>query len=311
MVESQLNEAEPVDQPPFTFGALLGMILLVALVLFAQRQWRNLPDRLPGPQRLAEVRFVPREAPAGMRMWAVEVADRRWGGVSALAIDQGRLLAQTDSGLVAWLPFPGQGSTARLRDLPNGPGRAEEKRNRDSESLLRANDGGWWVGFEYRHSLWHFDHAFRHGTQVRSLRRMGWSINRGVEAMLPGPPGAVRLLPELAGREIQLGAGAPRSQPIAGLEGAIADAVRTQDGRDLLLLRSINAEGITNRLAILEHGRTGLRARTIAPLPMGWLDNAEGVAAQALPGGRTRLWIVTDNDGSAFRETRLLTFVLR
>ena len=243
-------------------------------------------------------------------MWAVEVEDRRWAGASALAIDNGRLLALTDSGVLAWLPFPGQGTTARLRDLPNGPRLPNEKRNRDSEALMRAADGGWWVTFEYHHSLWHFDQVFGRGTQSLSLKRHGWPNNKGVEAILPARAGQLRLFSEAAKTSITVGNGRGRTERIVGLEGEIADAVRTIDGRDLLLLRSIGNQGVVNQLAQLRRTKAGWRSRTIATLPFGWLDNAEGIVAQALPGGGTRLWIVTDNDGSAFRETRLLTFVL-
>ena len=35
-------------------------------------------------------------------------------------------------------------------------------------------------------------------------------------------------------------------------------------------------------------------------------DNAEGIAAEPLVGGASRLWIVTDNDFAGYRRTLLL-----
>ena len=94
--------------------------------------------------------------------------DKRFGGISALALDRGRLLAVTDSGVVIRFSRPaGQGaqaksaSTARIGELPAGPGVGLYKHNRDSELLVQDDDGrGWWVAFENRHSLWLYDHEF-------------------------------------------------------------------------------------------------------------------------------------------------------
>ena len=94
------------------------------------------------------------------------------------------------------------------------------------------------------------------------------------------------------------------------MSGAIADAVRLPDGRELLLVREVGVRGIVNRLAWLQRERGADRAENFATLPLGPLDNAEGVAAQAMPGGGTRLWIVTDNDQSRWRSTKLLTMVV-
>jgi hypothetical protein len=64
-------------------------------------------------------------------------------------------------------------------------------------------------------------------------------------------------------------------------------------------------------VAWLERSADGYRMRSWARLPLGQLDNVEGVAAEVLPGGATRLWLVTDNDFSSSRKTLLMTVVLR
>ena len=311
MQANQLNEAEPVHHRAFSIGQALAIAAICAVVIGTHYAIRNLPDRMPGTERMAAVRYRVLAAPAGMQLWSVAVDDRRWGGESALAIDRGQLLMLSDSGVAAWLPVPGASGMARIKDISAGPGAAVHKARRDSEALLRARDG-WWVSFENKDSLWWFDRDFGRGREAASLAWRDWDPNKGAEALLSngGPGRGVRVLAEARGETVVVSRDGMSVTPITGLSGAIADAVRLRDGREVLLVRELGVRGIINRLAWLRRGRGGERAVNFATLPLGPLDNAEGVAAQALPGRATRLWIVTDNDQWRWRETKLLTLVL-
>lgn len=290
----------------FRLAALLGLVLLPVIILAARLEMRDLPDRVPEQERTAAVRFEA-ERPG---LWRVVVDDRRWGGVSALAIDRGRLLALTDSGVLVSLPRPGTGGLARVRELPDGPGPPDEKRNRDSEAMLRDPGGrGWWVAFEFRHSLWLFDPRFRTAIRQVPLRAFGFSVNRGVEAMVPGRA-RPDLLPEY-GSEVLRNTGANWQRvPMRGAAGSVSDAAHLPDGRTVIALREVTTRGLRNRLAWLERDRSGYRLTPFAVLPLGPFDNVEGLAAEALADGSIRLWAITDNDGSRFRQTRLLALRL-
>jgi len=312
MAELRLNKAEHRGQP--SFRKLVTLCLTMALSLpLARDQRTKLPDRTPLPARVAAVRYHPLSLPAArlapLRLrgaWRVQVDDRRFAGLSALVADRRGLTALSDWGEVIRLPRPGEGSTVLLRDLPQGPGPPTFKKYRDSESLA-AGANGWWVTFEYRHSLWHYSPNWRAGREVASFRRFRWPVNSGVEAVVRTSAGRWLLIPESGRFVMEPTAGGFGRWPLSGARGGIADATRLPDGRIVVAVRQIGW-GIVNRLAWLERAGKGFRLRPFATLPLGLFDNVEGLAAEPLPAGATRLWAVTDNDG--WRRTLLLQMEL-
>jgi hypothetical protein len=234
------------------------------------------------------------------------VDDRRFFGLSGLAALPDRLVALTDSAVLVELPRPGQRPVARLRDLPAGPGFPTFRRDRDSEALVLDGRGAW-ITFENRHSLWRFEpdvvpqHLWLPGAE--------WPVNQGVEAMVEEPGGSALLLISEGGRQLLRFGGKPELQSfaLAGATGGIADATRLPDGRIVVAMREIGL-GLTNRLAWLVRNGRGYRLEPFATLPLGPFDNVEGLAAERLPDGRTRLWAVTDNDN--WRRTLLIALDL-
>jgi len=283
-------------QPLFTMFKLFSS-LVVALPIFACGVWlKHQPNRWPGPDRVVNGRAVEVAVGGGAKAWHLAAPDRRFGGLSALAVDRGALLALSDSGVVVRFAPPGAGQAMRfaLRDLPGGPGRAFHKWSRDSESLLADELGeGWWVGFESRHSLWRFDRSFRKVLETRWLD-VDWSPNKGAEALVAGPADEVLALPERGG----LAAGGKFVAP-----AWTSDATRLPDGRLVLLIRRLTWRGFVNQLDI--GAGAGKPARTIR-LDVGALDNMEGIAAAPLPGGGTRLWIVSDDNFRPWMRTLLV-----
>jgi hypothetical protein len=278
------------------------------------------PDRTPLPPRMAAVRFLPQaaERPTGALplrgLWRVQIADPRVGGLSGLAVlPSGRLLAVTDNGALVDLPKPGSAGPAAIRDLLDGPGWPTFKKYRDSEALLLVRDRRsgrevLWVPFEFRHALYLFDRQGR-SAGGRRLPPLGWSPNRGIEASTLLDDGRLLLLAE-NGRDVLVGRpDRLERRSLTGATGGIADAVRLPDGRILVAVREIGL-GLTNRLAWLEPDGGDYRLRPWATLPLGRLHNVEGLAAEPLAGGGTRIWAVTDNDFSERRPTLLMTFDL-
>jgi len=175
-------KAEPEVQQRFSVLRLAGMATIFAITLSAHAVFRTLPDREELGPRMAELRFEPvrfdAESFAPLRVagaWKIESDDPRFGGLSALAFDNGTFVALTDSGAVVRFARPaGPSGTAIVRELPGGPGDPNRKMNRDSEALVQDPDGrGWWVAFETRNELWLYNDTFtRELTRLTIPRRV-------------------------------------------------------------------------------------------------------------------------------------------
>jgi hypothetical protein len=311
MGDSRLNATERTVQPKFMVPAVVaGLLLLPVLLLLAADSVRRLPDRQPLPDRAAAVRFEPLQVAGVAGAWAVTVDDPRFGGVSALALDGDRLLALTDSATLVRLPRPGTGGQVQLRDLPDGPGPPNRRKWRDSEALLRDPAGGWWVSFENRHSLWRFDSGFQRALGRRALPSRGWAVNTGVEAMVQDGAGLL-LLREGGDLALRLVRGRLGRHPLSGPGGGIADAARLPDGRVLVLVRRVGPTGLANWIGQLERAPGGGgQVRLLQRVAVGPLTNLEAMAPERLPSGRTRLWLMSDNDFSDLRRTLLLALDL-
>ena len=288
-------------QQIFSKFGLFGAVLLGGLVVGAHPYLRGFSDRETRPDALAVVHFTPqqfaRDAARPLRIagaWRLTSAEPRLGGVSALAIDRGDLLALSDSGVVIRLPKPGVGrQSAAFHDLPDGPGPKRFKSGRDSEALALDRAGrGWWVAFENHQAAWLFDRDFKRVEQRIGLGRFGWPANTGAEGALSTGAG-LWLFPE-EGRELVRIAvdGAARRIALTNSADRVADVAIVPDGRIIVLARSFSPAGFSARLLMLD----GNRLAPLASLRLGRLDNPEAIAAEALPGGGTRLWVMTDND---------------
>lgn len=310
-----MNEPERIGQRRFRSRLLRLALPIILLSVLPGDGSQELPNRQPRADAVAPLTVTPLTLPSTAKLgivrlrgaWTLASPDRRFFGLSALAVDGGTLLALSDSGVLLRMPEPGRGREVRLHELPTGPGFPTFKKYRDSEALLRAADGGWFVTFEFRDSLWHYDRAFRRGHQIADLKVMHWPRNEGVEAVVGAPDGGLLLIPETQRGILLLRDGKASLLSLAGRTGGIADAVTLPDGRIVVAVREIGL-GITNRLAWLEPDGRGYRLKPFARLPLGWTDNVEGLAAAPLPGGATRLWAVTDNDG--WRRTVLVELEL-
>ena len=231
--------------------------------------------------------------------------DRRFGGLSALAVDRGRFLAASDLGAVVRFDPP---SVARprawLSDLADGPGPPGRKTSRDAESLAPHPHGrGWWIGYEQRHSLWLYDGDFRHARSAVALGRPEWWRNRGIEGLVAHGDGLLALAEN--GREA-ISVDGHEHRSVAFAAGAdIADAALAPDGSIWILLRSKGLGGIRQSIAPLSRTHTGYKVGPKWALPKAALDNYEGMAIVQLERGGWRFWLVTD-DGHRFGARTLL-----
>ena len=256
--------------------------------IFAGEAWnRSHRPSLDLREARVAVRFQPATigaiaAPARVAgAWAVRASDGRFGGVSGLAIDRGKLLGLSDAGMLLWLDRPGTAHPAvTIRALPFVVGPANYKIGRDSEALLRDPGGrGWWVAFEQFHSVLLYDAAFERLLKRIPVFNPTFTDNHGIEA-LAASHGRVRWLAEST---------------------EASDAALLPDGTTILLKRRIGLTGVSSWLE-----RDGLRLA----LPLTGSDNPEALTAEPLANGGTRLWIMTDNDLKPWRRTLLVAIDL-
>lgn len=264
--------------------------------------------------------------------WELRSADPRFGGISAMALVPGGLLAMSDSGTAMRMAGPGRvPESVRLAPLAAGPGRGTGKADRDSEAMTR-DARHIWVAFEGHNSIWRYAPDLARAEASRRPPEMrGWRSNSGAEAMvrLPGgrfavfsegrgdrsgPPGTGALL--LFDRDpTDLGARAIRLAYRAPPGFSVTDAALMADGRVMVLHRSFSlSEGVAAAVGIVEIATSTagavLEPSMIATLrPPLNVDNMEALALEQV-GGRTHAWIASDDNFSALQRTLLLKFEL-
>ena len=316
MPDSRLNVAEHALQQRFRKLRFFNSLVVGLLVLLAFVPLSLLPEKRSAPPveiplSVEPVPLAPTQAPlvpAGA--WRLEAADRRFHGISALAIDGWAFLAVSDLGSVVRFDRPdAPRPTVRIEALRDGPGDPGWKVSRDAESLVRDPRGrGWWVGYEQHHSLWLYDPAFRAARIAIALPALGWAENRGAEALVDEGD-ALLVLAENGRDAVRVDSGGPRRLALETGE-SVADAARAPDGSAWLLLRRKGLEGISQSIAPLERRGEILAIGERWPLPKGPFDNFEGMAIEVGPSGGLRFWLVTDDGHRIFARTLLVALDL-
>ena len=305
-------------------------ILFVAL-LAAPGTWL----RTPLPEDTRPILHVTPLEPGARRagelaiegVWRLESPNLHFGGYSGLlALPGGRLLAASDRG--RYLRFAPPGDPARPPEFGAIGGEVElTKYMVDVEALAgdRARDRVW-AAYEGSNSIVRYGPALAAGESVAPPAMRGWSSNSGPEtlarladgrflAIEEGLPGSDRrayralLFPgdPVEGAEPVAFAYAPP----AGFHAV--DATPLPDGRALILNRRIvlGLPFAFETMIVVADPReiragevwTGRAVGTIAaPLAA---DNFEGIAAVPRAGGSVTVWLISDDNNSAFQRTLL------
>jgi hypothetical protein len=254
------------------------------------------------------------------------------GGFSSMQVSGDRFTLLSDGGGIVRFTM-GQDWRVRdatARELPGGPGTGWQKRDRDSESMVRLPGGDILVGFERANALWRYDSDLTRVIGSRAPRSMRkWSANSGPEAMATMANGSVVVFSESNAKRGVKGFAAIRllGDPIdpavpwygfryvAPPKFAVTDAVALPDGRMLVLVRRFGVpELFTARLQLIEAGaiRPGaiVTGRTIATFEGDAIhDNFEALALTR-EGGRDVLWIASDDNQAFWQRSLLLKFRL-
>lgn len=264
--------------------------------------------------------------------WWLRSRDVRFGGLSALHVEGGAVVALSDAGNLFRFPLPGPGARAlplRIEPLLQGPGSGRRKADRDSEAMAIAGDHAW-IAFEGANAVWRYSRqSGRAEAAARPAAMRRWPAMRGAEAMLRLQDGRFLLLAEgpvapdgttpallFAGDPAEEGAPAEalRYRPPEGFRAT--DAAVLPDGRILVLNRRFFwSEGVSAALMSIDPRalRPGavLEGREIARLAGDLtVDNMEALSV-VREGGRTILWIASDDNlNPLFQRTLLMKFAL-
>jgi len=314
------------------------LFLLGAFLLLATFAPPALQHREPPPP-VSLVRFTPvplsEDAPGLNRLgrlrylggWALTSNDARLGGISALHVEGGEALAMSDAGWRIRLPLPrGRGPVrAEFAMIEEGPGPPGDKVNRDVESLVVHGDAAW-IGYEQGNAVWRYGRRSfdrRSSDAPRAMRE--WSDNAGPEAMVRLQDGRFLVFAEGNGgdSEAVLFAGDPavpgtpalrlRYRPPEGYR--VTDAALLADGRILLLNRKVGLfAGFTARLTVAALPRLADRALITGQEVAAFegkvtRDNLEALSITR-EGGRTILWIASDDNYNPLQRSLLLKFAL-
>lgn len=262
--------------------------------------------------------------------WAIRSNDRRFGGISAMHVGGGEVVALSDAGSVIRFPLPGRGApSADIFALPGGPGSAADKGTRDVEAMA-VHGGSLWLAFEGANQIWRYSRSSWKATGSAAPQAMkDWPINEGSEAMLRLGDGRFIVFREEEARgDGTIGAllfeGDPalpgtkatsfRYRPPNGYR--ITDAAALPDGRLLFLNRRFGLpEAFTAKLTLAAKPGPGaialLSGVEIAhfqlPAPV---DNMEALSVTREE-GRTILWIASDDNLNPIQRTILLKLALR
>ena len=317
---------------------LVAAVALLFLATFAPPALFSLPTPPAHPQLRAEPVLLEEGQPDRRRLgpltylagWSLRSDDRRFGGISAIHVEDGRVIAVSDAGTVMQFAIPDGGGASPLtvEALAEGPGEPTSKRDRDSEAMT-VRGGDVWIAFERSNSVWRYDRAsWRREASAAPAAMRSWSANSGGEAMVRLPDERFLVLSEgKRGNDGSTAAvlfdGDPAEDGTEALrfgyrapEGyRITDAALLPDGRILFLNRRVSLlDGISAKLTVAElpasDEETVLAGTEIAHFePPVTVDNMEALSVTR-EDGRTIVWIASDDNFSPLQRSLLLKFAL-
>lgn len=315
-------------------------LVLLALIIsgLAPGTWLRTP--LPPPNFTAPLLQTVREAPKGFTAlkgtdmtlrgaWRLDSRNAHFGGYSALiALPNGRMLAGSDRGRLLEMPLPEAaepGTPVRFSFFPGTDGGPKTYADLEALAYDRKTQNIW-AAFEQNGPIVRFaSNAPKASLSAVAAPAMkDWPNNGGPETMVRLADGRFIVLAESSYYESRLAllfAGDP-------VEGAIATAFRFKppagyspvdgtalpDGRVLILVRRVDW-GLPPRFA------TGLVVADPSQITAGGMwsgeliatiggadlhENFEGIAAIKRKDGSIDLYLIADDNLSAFQETLML-----
>lgn len=265
--------------------------------------------------------------------WELGSNNPNFGGISALSMMRdGRFIGVSDMGTLIGFGLTGQNQIDRpfIAPLPDAYGKNIGYEDRDSESI--AHDpatGRFWVSYEGKHAIRRFGRSFARTEGIARPKPMqSWGANSGAEALIRLPDGQFIVFSE--GHDLPDGSyealhfsGDPTEEGSSGFSFGyappaghkITDAAMLPDGRILTLNRKLSfPPEFSIALAVFDPAQIAkgavispkVIARLQAPL---LVDNMEGLVV-AQDGGRTIIWMISDNNFNIWQRSILMKFAL-
>ncbi len=191
----------------------------------------------------------------------------------------------------------------------------------DAEGLTIGGDGRFYISYEANHRVVAHDSIDGPATLLpRAAEFRALQNNSGLEALFTGPDGRVHAIPERSGT-------LSRPYPVYRLDGEswsvpytiprkpphlVTGAALGPDGRLYLLERDFaGLLGFSTRVRRFEITPRGLSAETVLlDSRTGRYDNLEGIEVWQDPQGRTRVMLISDDNGSFFQVTQIVEFLV-
>ncbi|MFN7178752.1 esterase-like activity of phytase family protein [Hyphomonas sp.] len=276
----------------------------------------------------AQAAALAKRLPAGASLaggWELTSDDPNFGGLSGLALAEGNLLAVTDAGgWVALGLIDDAPASAAIAYMKGADGRFLSGKTENDAEGLAWREGIAFVSYERDFRVEAFDlggcgaaaMAVRVAALPGEFEGKPVDTNSGPEALALTPEGAL-----LFGYEGLADATSPIGQVLAdgtgrwtgrladnpkGFALVAMDVVRLPSGeeREIALYRAFDP--VRGARSVLVWG-AGEDQRLTLSRPV-LTDNFEGLAAEVLPDGRLRLWIVSDDNFSKLQRTLLYAF---
>lgn len=248
---------------------------------------------------------------------------RDFHALSDLKLHEGRLWSVADEGrLVSFRPVldtPGRligVADARVSPLTDAEGQPlTDKRDADSEGLAILDDGRVLVSFERHHRIWSY------GTDAAALPvavatpEARFRDNDGLEGLAAAGPDQWVTAGQDGGVWLCGSAGCtalPRAEKDRSgdyqLTGMDRDPRSAGGEAGWFIVERRFTPPFNTRVRVRRMGRDGSLGPVLIDLrPPASVDNFEGIAAVATPGG-TRLYLLSDDNGSARQKTLLMAF---
>lgn len=304
-------------------GRRIAAALALAILAGALVWWRSPVAKRPVDADFAIVSLALPEQPgdAPLRatgLWRLDGSGAGFGGFSALlALNDGRLRAFSDRGWRLTFRQPGRGPADGHSALVLvAPGFRNDLFDIESATRDDAN-GDFWLGYEYVHAIHRFTVAGEAGP-VRALgSEVDWPSNAGLEALVRLDDGRFVGFSETGLGVIFAGdptEGAPmESFTVRWPESDYAptDAAQLPDGRVLVLMRRFEPGLPMDFHSLLAIGAAPQAGALWRPEVLAHLgeyiprENYEGLAIRPRDAGGAEIWLVSDDNFSAFQRTLL------